>query len=212
MTALRALSALGERVEMKSPLLEDGEPALAVEILIESEAWRMLPEAEDIVRRAIAVAATCPHPTLPRKRARNLESLPRLPGRPSGWGRRCNAELSVLLCDDEAIARLNAQWRAQHKPTNVLSFPAPPLQSAVPDGKIPLGDIAIAYETLAREAEENGKTLSEHLSHLVVHGFLHLLGYDHHMDDEAERMERLERDILARIGVTDPYAACDADI
>jgi probable rRNA maturation factor len=185
---------------MNSPTLEDPEPALAVEILIESEAWRMLPEAEDIVRRAIAFAATCPYPTLPRE-----------PGG-VGWGHCRNAELSVLLCDDEAIAHVNAQWRGQHKPTNVLSFPAPPLQSAVPDGKIPLGDIAIAYETLAREAEENGKTLSEHLSHLVVHGFLHLLGYDHHMDDEAERMERLERDILARIGVADPYAACDADI
>ncbi len=185
---------------MNSPPLEDPEPALAVDILIESEAWRMLPEAEDIVRRAIAFTATCPHPTLPRERGR------------VGWGQHRNAELSVLLCDDETIARLNTQWRGQQKPTNVLSFPAPPLQSAVPDEKIPLGDIAIAYETLAREAEENGRTVSEHLSHLVVHGFLHLLGYDHHMDDEAERMERLERDILALIGVADPYAACDADI
>ena len=185
---------------MNSPLLEDPEPALAVDILIESEAWRMLPEAEDIVRRAIALAATYLHPTLPRE-----------PGR-VGWGRHPNAELSVLLCDDKTIARLNAQWRGQQKPTNVLSFPAPPLQGAVPADKTPLGDIAIAYETLAHEAEENGKTVSDHLSHLVVHGFLHLLGYDHHMDDEAERMERMERDILARIGVADPYAACDADI
>ena len=149
----------------------------------------MLPEAEDIVRRAIAFTATSGDNVCRR-----------------------NAELSVLLCDDETIARLNGQWRGQQKPTNVLSFPAPPLQGTVPDEKIPLGDIAIAYETLAREAEENGKTVSYHLSHLVVHGFLHLLGYDHHMDDEAERMERLERDILARIGVADPYAACDADI
>jgi probable rRNA maturation factor len=199
MTTLRALSALGERTEMNSPVLEDPEPALAVDILIESEAWRMLPEAADIVRRAIAFAATCP-PTLPRERVR------------VGWGHHRNAELSVLLCDDKTIARLNAQWRGQQKPTNVLSFPAPPLQGAVPDEKIPLGDIAIAYETVAREAEQSGKTISEHLSHLVVHGFLHLLGYDHHMDDEAERMERMERDILARIGVADPYAACDADI
>jgi probable rRNA maturation factor len=194
MTTLRALSALGERTEMNGPVLEDPEPALAVDILIESEAWRMLPEAEDIVRRAIAFAATC------RERVR------------VGWGHHRNAEVSVLLCDDKTIARLNAQWRGQQKPTNVLSFLAPPLQGAVPDEKIPLGDIAIAYETLAREAEESGKTISEHLSHLVVHGFLHLLGYDHHMDDEAERMERMERDILARIGVADPYAACDADI
>ena len=180
---------------MNSPPLEEPEPAVAVEILIESDAWRMLPEAEDIVRRVIAFAATCPHPTLPRWR-----------------GHHRNAELSVLLCDDKTVARLNAQWRGQQKPTNVLSFPAPPPQGAVPDEKIPLGDIAIAYETLAREAEENGKTVSAHLSHLVVHGFLHLLGYDHHMDDDAERMERLERDILARIGVADPYAACDADV
>jgi probable rRNA maturation factor len=174
---------------MNSPPLEDPEPALTVDILIESEAWRVLPEAEDIVRRAIAFAAASEADIHHR-----------------------DAELSVLLCDDETIARLNTQWRGQQKPTNVLSFPAPLLQGAVPDEKIPLGDIAIAYETLAREAEENGKTLSAHLSHLVVHGFLHLLGYDHHMDDDAERMERLERDILARIGVADPYTACDADI
>jgi probable rRNA maturation factor len=174
---------------MKSPPLEDPEPALAVDILIESEAWRMLPEAEDIVRRAIAFAATSEADIHHR-----------------------NAELSVLLCDDKTIARLNRQWRGQQKPTNVLSFPASPLPGAVPAEKTPLGDIAIAYETLARESEESGKTVSDHLSHLVVHGFLHLLGYDHHMDDEAERMERLERDILARIGVADPYAACDADI
>jgi len=157
----------------------------------------MLPEAEDIVRRAIA--ATCPHPALPRSRGR------------AGWGRHRNAELSVLLCDDATIAGLNGHWRGQEKPTNVLSFPAPPLQGAAPDERIPLGDIAIAYETVAREAEENGATVSDHLSHLVVHGFLHLLGYDHHMDDEAERMERLERDILAGIGVADPYAGCDVD-
>jgi len=169
--------------------LENREPDLAVDILIESEAWRMLPEAEDIVRRAITFAATSKVDIHHR-----------------------NAELSVLLCDDKTIARLNGRWRGQEKPTNVLSFPAPPLQGAAPDGKTRLGDIAIAYETLADEAEENAKTVSDHLSHLVVHGFLHLLGYDHHMDDEAERMERLERDILAGIGVADPYAACDADI
>ncbi len=171
---------------MNSPPLENGEPALAVDILIESEAWRMLPEAADIVQRAIAATSKV------------------------GVHRR-NAELSVLLCDDKTIARLNGRWRGQEKPTNVLSFPAL-VQGAARDEKIPLGDIAIAYETVAREAEESGKTVSNHLSHLVVHGFLHLLGYDHHMDDEAERMECLERDILARIGVADPYAACDADI
>jgi probable rRNA maturation factor len=183
---------------MSDSPLHEGEGALAVDILIEAEAWRMLPEAEDIVRRAIACAATSGveirRPTLPRSQGRARRGL------------------CVLLCDDETIARLNAQWRGQERPTNVLSFPAPPLHGAAPDEKIPLGDIAIAYETLAREAKEYSTTVSGHLSHLAVHGFLHLLGYDHHMDDEAERMERLERDILARMGVADPYAACDADI
>ena len=172
---------------MKNLPSENSERTLTVDILIESEAWGMLPEAEDIVRRAIAATSKL------------------------DIGHR-NAELSVLLCDDPTIASLNGQWRGKEKPTNVLSFPAPPLQAAAPDEKMPLGDIAIAYETLVREAEENGTTVSDHLSHLVVHGFLHLLGYDHHMDDEAERMERLERDILARIGVADPSAAGDAAI
>jgi probable rRNA maturation factor len=171
--------------------------ALAVDVLIEARAWRTLPQAEDIVRRAIAFAATS------GVEIRRPDAAPRKPGR---------VGLCILLSDDEKIARLNGQWRGQEKPTNVLSFPAPALYGAGPNETTPLGDIAIAYETLAREAEENGAAVSDHLSHLVVHGFLHLLGYDHHMDDEAERMERLERDILARMGVDDPYAARDADI
>jgi probable rRNA maturation factor len=161
-----------------------GEPA--VDVLIESDLWQALPDAEDIVRRAIALAATA---------ATN----------------RRGAELSVLLCDDQTIAGLNARWRGEERPTNVLSFPAPPLRAA-PDRGVPLGDIAIAYETIAREAAEQGKPVTDHLFHLVVHGFLHLLGYDHHMDGEAERMERLERDILAQIGIADPYASRDAEI
>jgi probable rRNA maturation factor len=175
---------------MKPPPLETLEtPDLTVDILIESEAWQMLPGAEEVARRAIAFAAASTDET-----------------------RHRNAELSVLFCDDETIAVLNGRWRGQEKPTNVLSFPALPLHGAAPLDKTPLGDIAIAYETLVREAAESGKTASAHLAHLVVHGFLHLVGYDHQVDDEAERMERLERDILARIGVADPYAACDADI
>jgi probable rRNA maturation factor len=130
----------------------------------------------------------------------------------SGAGIR-NAELSILLCNDDAIAALNGRWRGQEKATNVLSFPALPLHGgAALQEKRPLGDIAVAYETLVREARESGKTASAHLSHLVVHGFLHLVGYEHETDDEAEEMERLERDILARLGIADPYVACDADI
>jgi probable rRNA maturation factor len=184
---------------MTSSPLQKREAALAVDVLIEALAWRTLPEAEDIVRRAIACAATS------GVEIRRPDARPRK-RRGGGWG------LCILLSDDEKIARLNGQWRGQEKPTNVLSFPAPALYGAGPNETTPLGDIAIAYETLAREAEENGAEVSDHLSHLVVHGFLHLLGYDHHMDDEAERMERLERDILARMGVDDPYAARDADI
>ncbi len=172
-----------------SPLSRGVEPRLAVDVLIESDGWRMLPEAEHLVRRAVTFAA-----------ASVFES------------RHRNVELCVLLCDDEAIARLNSYWRGQAKPTNVLSFPAPPPKGRARGKGVPLGDIAIAYETLTREAAENRKAASDHLSHLVVHGFLHLMGYDHHMDDEAERMERLERDILAQIGIADPYVACDANI
>jgi len=169
----------------------DIEPDPAVDVLIESDAWQMLPGVEDMVRRAIAVAAA---------------STDNPPHR--------GAELSVLLCDDETITGLNARWRGQERPTNVLSFPAPAQPGAAPGARMPLGDIAIAYETVVREAGEHGKAVSDHLSHLAVHGFLHLLGYDHHMDGEAEQMERLERDILARIGIADPYArhaACDAE-
>jgi probable rRNA maturation factor len=160
-----------------------------VDVLIESTRWQALPAAEDIVRSAIARAATS-------------LSLP-----PCGGGE--GAELSVLLCDDEAIAGLNARWRGHDRPTNVLSFPAPQRAPAAaclgPVRPALLGDIAIAYETVAREAAEQGKPLTDHLAHLAIHGFLHLLGYDHQRDGEAERMERLERDILAGIGVADPY-------
>jgi probable rRNA maturation factor len=106
-------------------------------------------------------------------------------------------ELSVVLTDDAAIKALNAQWRHRDEPTNVLSFPSP-------GGGI-LGDIVIAYETTAREAADELKPLADHLSHLTVHGFLHLLGYDHESDADADVMERLEREILARLGVPDPY-------
>jgi probable rRNA maturation factor len=161
----------------------------AVDVLIESQAWQALPDAEDVVRRAITLAADSAAMTNHR-----------------------GTEVSVLLCDDHTIAGLNARWRGQERPTNVLSFPAPPPLGATPDGRVPLGDIAIAYETVAREAAEQGKPVTDHLFHLVVHGFLHLLGYDHRVDGEAKRMERLERDIMAQIGIADPYASRDAEI
>ena len=109
-------------------------------------------------------------------------------------------DIVVLLTDDAAVRDLNARFRDKDRPTNVLSFPAP--ESAAPH----LGDIVLAYGVCAAEAETQGKTLADHLSHLVVHGVLHLLGRDHVDDAEAEEMEAEERDVLARIGVADPYA------
>ncbi len=110
-------------------------------------------------------------------------------------------DIVVLLTDDAAVRALNGRFRDKDKPTNVLSFPAP--ENAFPH----LGDIVLAYGVCATEAEAQGKTLADHLSHLVVHGVLHLLGRDHEDDAEAEEMEAEERDILAQIGVADPYIA-----
>ena len=106
----------------------------------------------------------------------------------------------VLLTDDASVAELNQQFRHKAGPTNVLSFPAPENPENL------LGDIALAYGVCAREAAEQGKTLADHLSHLTVHGVLHLAGYDHQTDDEAEAMEELERRVLAALGISDPYA------
>jgi probable rRNA maturation factor len=110
-------------------------------------------------------------------------------------------EVAVLLTGDETLRDLNNRFRGKDRPTNVLSFPAP----ANPEGH--LGDIALAYGVCATEAEAQGKTLAAHLQHLVAHGVLHLVGFDHETDAEAEVMEARERVILAALGVSDPYAA-----
>jgi len=169
----------------------EGRAGPEVDVVIAPDnAWRTLPQAEQVVRRAIAAAAAA-HP-----------------------GSLAGTEVAVLLCDDAAIADLNGRWRGMAKPTNVLSFPAPDLTLGGLDSAdaVPLGDIAIAAQTLAREAAASGKTVTDHLAHLAVHGFLHLVGHDHQNDEQAEAMEQLERDILARIGVADPHAVEDVDI
>lgn len=109
-------------------------------------------------------------------------------------------EVSLLLGDDLAITELNRDWRGKDRPTNVLSFPA---NGAPPNF---LGDIALAAETIAQEAQFQGKSFENHAAHLVVHGFLHLLGYDHENEADAERMEAKERAILLSLGIDDPYA------
>ena len=113
------------------------------------------------------------------------------------------AELSILLTDDEEQRALNQQWRGKDSSTNVLSFP-----QIEPFGPVVgiLGDITLARETLEREAVELEKSFTDHFTHLVVHGFLHILGYDHMTDAEALQMESLETQILASLGVDDPYA------
>ena len=120
------------------------------------------------------------------------------------------AEVSLLLCDDARIRDINREWRGLDKPTNVLSFPAAPRALLAKSPAV--GDIAIAYETVAREAVDEGKTFRDHYMHMVAHGFLHLLGYDHETDAEAEEMEGLEISILGALGVADPYASLDMDL
>jgi probable rRNA maturation factor len=118
--------------------------------------------------------------------------------------RTADSELTIRLVDEPEGRELNRTWRQKHYATNVLSFPA-----EVPDGllDIPLlGDLVICVPVLEREAVEQGKTLQAHWAHLVIHGCLHLLGYDHIDDDEAEEMESIERQLLAELGHTDPYA------
>jgi probable rRNA maturation factor len=116
-----------------------------------------------------------------------------------------NGELSIVLTDDSAVRALNRQWRGLDKSTNVLSFPG----RGIDDGPHLFGDIVIAYETLKRECDDEGRNFLHHLAHLTVHGFLHLIGYDHQIDTQAEEMEGIESKIMRRLQMPDPYLACD---
>ena len=161
----------------------------ATEVMIVADCWNAEADAEAVIFRAIEAAAS------------HVDA-------DTG-----DAELAIMLTDDAGIQTLNKNWRGIDKPTNVLSFPAvqPPSGVEPDDTDTPrmLGDIAIAYQTTRREADEEDKTFENHLSHLAVHGFLHLVGYDHEKDGEAEAMEALEREILAQLGIADPYADQD---
>jgi probable rRNA maturation factor len=123
-------------------------------------------------------------------------------------------EVSIRLTSDDEVQTLNRQYRQQDKPTNVLSFPMvqPDLIDALAntdDGEVLLGDIVLAYETCEREAQERGVPVDDHATHLIVHGVLHLLGYDHMTDADAEQMEAIERDVMASLGLHDPYPIQD---
>jgi probable rRNA maturation factor len=155
---------------------------------------------------------------LPRRRAIcRAAALAALAAAPAGWAANSvAAELSIVLGDDALLRRLNRQWRGKDKPTNVLSFPAHDAASrgaASPAGApLPLGDVILAFGTVAGEAAAQGKTLAGHLAHLVVHGVLHLIGFDHVDDAAATRMEALETEVLAGIGVADPYRPSDSPL
>jgi probable rRNA maturation factor len=162
------------------------------EVLVVADGWRTESDAEAVIHRAIAAAAEFVHAE-------------------SGEADSGEAELAVMLTDDAGIRTLNSNWRGIDKPTNVLSFPAlqPSAGGGPDDAPRMLGDIAIAYETTRREADDEQKPFDHHLSHLAIHGFLHLMGYDHETDDDAEAMEGLEQEILAQLGIPDPYADRD---
>ena len=154
------------------------------EVLVVAECWQNQADAEAVIHRAIATAAEIADADVGE------------------------TELAVMLTDDAGIRTLNNNWRGIDKPTNVLSFPAlqPTGPSGPDDAPRMLGDIAIAYQTTRKEADDEQKPFDHHLSHLAVHGFLHLIGYDHENDADAEIMESLETEILAQLGIPDPYA------
>ena len=152
--------------------------SLAVDLAVEDPSWTALPDLQSLVERAVAAALA-----------------------EAGIVLEDDRELSCLLCDDDTIQGLNRRWRGRDEPTNVLSFP-----TEGPGADVLLGDIALAYGTVAREAEAEGRRVEDHVAHLVIHGTLHLLGEDHEAEAEAEAMEALETRAMARLGLPDPYA------
>lgn len=174
--------------EPPSPASSSPSPAVEIDVAVEVEGWHaVLPDAETAV--------------LPFARAAVAAGLARpLPA--------AGAELCVVLTDDATVRDLNRDYRGKDAPTNVLSFAFSDDEDApeTPDAPVMLGDIFLALETVRREADDQGKPARDHALHLVVHGVLHLLGYDHLTEAEAAGMERLETAILADHGIADPYA------
>lgn len=159
-----------------------------VDIIQGSDGWpKACPEARGLVRAAAR-----------RALARGMAG--------GEWPQQGRVELAILLADDAELTRLNRRYRGKRGPTNVLSFPAAaPGEAVAPGAAVVLGDVAIALETVLREAAAQRKPVADHLRHLVVHGVLHLIGYDHDSEADARRMESLEKSILAELGVPDPY-------
>jgi probable rRNA maturation factor len=156
---------------------------MSVSVMVEDESWNKLPGLKRLTTTAIESVLH-----------RNGRSLDR-------------SSVTVLFTNDGEMASLNQAWRGKPRPTNVLSFPAPANQP-VPEGEAePLGDIVLASGVVAREAEAQGKSLEFHVTHLIVHGCLHLLGHDHGEETQAGKMEAIEVEILAELGYSNPYLA-----
>ena len=161
--------------------------SLTLSMLVEGGGWEAAGDFEPLTEKVLAKA----------------ESL-------CGVKLMSEAEVSLLLCNDARIREINRDWRGLDKPTNVLSFPAAPKEVLAKSPMV--GDIAVAFEIVTREAADEGKTFADHYAHMIVHGFLHLVGYDHETDAEAEEMEALEIRILGELGIADPYASGELDI
>jgi probable rRNA maturation factor len=159
-------------------------PRVAVSVIVEHGGWQeVIAEPVPLLRRAAAAAVA------EVRRARRSRAI---------W----TPTVAVALMDDRAMRKLNKAYRGKDKPTNVLSFPS----GEASEGKRRrLGDVAIALGTVKREAKAQGKTVPDHVTHLMVHAVLHLLGYDHEADPDAEEMEAIERKVLAALGIADPY-------
>ena len=154
---------------------------MTVSIEVEDEAWRALDGLDALARASVEAALA------------------------DASGDTDVCDIALLFTSDDAIAAINAEWRGKDHPTNVLSFPAAP-GMPVPEGEPrPLGDIVLAHGVIAKEAAEQGKTLHAHTTHLIVHGVLHLLGFDHDDEAEAGEMEALEARILKGLGISNPY-------
>ena len=155
-----------------------------IDVQRQAPQWRLIPGVTALVRQAARQAI-----------------------RQSGLALQSHVEVAIALSNDANVRIANKAWRQQDKPTNVLSFPAVPVER-LPETPF-LGDIILAYETVAEEAAKDHKPLEDHISHLIVHGVLHLLGHDHMTNEEASRMETLETAILAALGIPDPYESSE---
>ncbi|MCZ4291071.1 rRNA maturation RNase YbeY [Hoeflea alexandrii] len=162
------------------------DPSVSLAIAVEAGEWGDVGAIEALAQTALAAAV---------RDLTEREGQP-FPEEPP--------EVSLVLADDAMMADINSQWRNQPKPTNVLSFPAFPLAPGGQPGPM-LGDIILARETIEREAADLGKPVDEHITHLIVHGFLHLFGYDHIENSDAEKMEAIETRILTSLNLSDPY-------